>query len=229
MPEFLPAAGTALWLGILTSISPCPLASNIAAVSFIGRRLTSPRHALLAGTFYTLGRMASYLALGALIVTSLLSATEASLFLQRHMNRVLGPVLILAGMFLLGLLGTGAGSGDGLAASLGRRVEHRGLWGTFALGAVFALSFCPVSAVLFFGSLIPLAVSHRSGLGLPALYGLGTGLPVFAFALVIAFAGRSLGVFFRRLTRFELWARRSTGVIFIVVGIYYTVTHIFRG
>ena len=119
MIESFAAAGTALWLGILTSISPCPLASNIAAVSFIGRRLGSPRHALLAGTLYTLGRMTSYLVLGALIVTSLLSVTEASLFLQRHLNRLLGPLLILAGMFLLGLLSFGPSGGGGTAESLG--------------------------------------------------------------------------------------------------------------
>ena len=226
MSESLVAVGTAVWLGILTSISPCPLASNIAAVSFIGRRLADPRRALAAGTLYTLGRMTSYLALGAVIVMSLLSVTDLSLFLQRYMNRALGPILILAGMFLLELLSFGS-SGGGVTESLGRRAEKHGLWGAFALGAIFALSFCPVSAALFFGSLIPLALRHQSGIALPALYGLGTGLPVFVFAVVLAFGARSLGLFFRRLTQFELWARRVTGVVFIVVGVYYTGTYIF--
>ncbi len=226
MSESLAAVGTAVWLGILTSISPCPLASNIAAVSFIGRRLASPRRTMLAGVLYTLGRMASYLAVGAIVVTSLLSATEVSLLLQRYMNRVLGPLLILVGMFLLELLSFGSAGGS-VTESLGRRAERHGPWGAFALGAVFALSFCPISAALFFGGLIPLAVARSSGVLLPAVYGFGTGLPVFAFAVVLVFGVRSLGTFFHRLTQFELWARRVTGVLIILVGIYITGTYIF--
>jgi cytochrome c-type biogenesis protein len=226
MSESFLAAWTAVWLGVLTSISPCPLASNIAAVSFIGRRLAEPRRALAAGLLYTLGRMTTYLVLGAVIVLSLLSVTDLSLFLQRYMNRALGPILILVGMFLLELLSFGTGRG-GVNEALGRRAERHGFWGAFALGVIFALSFCPISAALFFGSLIPLALRHQSGIGLPALYGLGTGLPVFAFAVVLALGARSLGVLFRRLTQFELWARRITGTVFILVGIYYTGTTIF--
>jgi threonine/homoserine/homoserine lactone efflux protein len=95
------------------------------------------------------------------------------------------------------------------------------------LGVVFALSFCPLSAALFFGSLIPLAIRNGSRVLLPSLYGVGTALPVFAFALVIALGARSLATVFRRLTQVERVARWATGAVFVGVGIYLSVVHIF--
>ncbi len=155
MEGFLTAAASALWLGILTSISPCPLATNIAAISFIGRRVSNPRRVFFTGLLYALGRIAAYVVLGIIIVASLLSSSEISLFLQKYLNRVLGPILILVGMVLLELIPLrlpGGGFGDGFQ----RRAERFGMWGAAVLGFVFALSFCPLSAALFFGSLIPL-------------------------------------------------------------------------
>ena len=151
--ELLAGMGSALWFGILTSISPCPLATNIAAISFIGKRLESRRAVVWTGLLYTLGRSLVYVALGALLVASVLSAADASQFLQRYMNRLLGPILILVGMLLLELIRLPLPN-TGASEKLGRRVEPWGVWGGFALGVVFALSFCPVSAVLFFGSLL---------------------------------------------------------------------------
>ncbi len=222
----LSGAALAAWLGILTSISPCPLATNIAAISFIGSD-AAPRRAALCGLAYTAGRMAAYLALGVLLVAGLLSSTWLSQFLQRYLNRILGPVLILAGMVLLDLLGWrsfGSEVGEGLR----RRAGKGGAAAACLLGAVFALSFCPVSAALFFGSLIPLALKFRSPVAFPLLYGAGTGIPVLLFAGLIAFASRSVGAVFERLTRAERWGRRVTGVVFIAVGIYYVFIHIFE-
>ena len=226
MGEWLFGAASALWLGILTSISPCPLAMNISAVSFVGKRVGRPRQVLLAGFLYTLGRSLTYVVLGILLVGSILSAPQISHVLQKYMNKIIGPILILAGMFLLEMLQLNF-SGPGISEMVQRRVETWGIGGAGLLGIFFALSFCPVSAALFFGSLIPLATLRGSGVLLPSLYGVGTGLPVFAFALLIALGTRSVGKIFDKLAQIERWARRVTGSIFIVVGIYYSLTHIF--
>ena len=217
----------ALWFGILTSISPCPLATNIAAVSFIGRGLVRPRAAVLTGLLYTLGRTFVYVVLGMLLVSSLLSAPVVSDLLQRYMNKLLGPILILVGMLLLGLIQFST-RGTQLSERMGERVAGWGVWGGLVLGAVFALSFCPTSAALFFGSLLPLAVKYESRLLLPMLYGVGTALPVLAFAFLIVVSTRAVGQAFHRITQFERWARRITGVLFVGIGIYFSLVYVFR-
>ncbi len=227
MNEFFLGIVSAVWLGILTSISPCPLATNIAAISFIGRRVENPRHVLLSGLLYTSGRALTYLLLGVFLVTSLLSAPYISHALQKYMNKALGPVLILVGMFLLDLLRFNF-SLPGMSDTMRGRVEKMGLAGPALLGILFALSFCPVSAALFFGSLIPLALKSGSGIVLPSLYGIGTALPVVLFAVLIALGFRAVGSVFNRITQFEFWARRVTGAVFIAVGIYLSLVYIFR-
>jgi cytochrome c biogenesis protein CcdA len=216
------AVVSALWLGILTSISPCPLATNIAAVSYVGRHVGSPRQVLLAGGLYTAGRMLAYLVLGAAAVWSLLSMVTVAGFLQGTFHRALGPLLILVGLLLLGLLRLKVPS-IGVSEGLQDRVDRAGIWGAGLLGIVFALAFCPVSAGLFFGSLVPVAVTHSSPLLLPALYGVGTALPVAVFSLLLAAGVGWLGKALDRVQVFELWARRATGVVFIGVGIYETL------
>jgi len=221
------AAVSALWFGILTSVSPCPLATNITAISFVGRRTGSTRGVLLSGLLYTIGRALVYTAIGVLLVMSLLSAPTVSLTLQTWMNKLLGPILILAGMVMLGLLRISF-RGRGMSQRLQQRVERWGLLGALGLGALFALSFCPVSATLFFGSLLPLAVKHGSGVLLPFIYGIGTAIPVVIFAIVLAFGARWLGKLFERVTQVERWMRTATGVVFIGVGIYMSLVHVYR-
>lgn len=220
------ALGSALWLGILTSISPCPLATNIAAISFISRKVGQTRHVALSGLLYVLGRTVAYVALAALLLAGILAGGEIARFLQRYMNLVLGPVVILVGMVLLGLIGSGmsmnlAGSGVQERAAKGK------FWWAGLLGFLFALSFCPVSAGLFFGALIPLSVTNNSRLVLPGIYGLGTALPVVVFAFLIAFASQHVGKAFSKLTQIERWVRVTTGVIFIVAGVHVSLTHVY--
>jgi cytochrome c biogenesis protein CcdA len=224
---WLLAAASSLWFGILTSISPCPLATNITAISFVSRRVGSPKKVLLAGVLYTLGRSLTYLALGALLVGSLLSAPRVSLVLQRTMNKALGPILILVGILLLDVIPLRLPTA-GLGQRAAERIAKWGPLGAFLLGILFALAFCPVSAALFFGSLLPLAIEHQSRVLFPALYGVGTGLPVLGFAIVIALGARSLGKAFGKLTQIEPWLRRVTGAVFIGVGIYLTLLHLVR-
>jgi len=227
MDSFLPAVASAFWLGILTSISPCPLATNIAAISFIGRRVGRPYRVFISGLIYTGGRTVTYLVLGIILVASLLSVSELSLLLQKYMNKLLGPILIVVGMFLLELLSFGA-SGPGISEKFRKKAENFGMWGAGLLGIVFALSFCPLSATLFFGSLIPLSLKHNSAFIMPLMYGIGTALPVVVFAVLIASGAKSLGKAFNALALVEKWGRRITGFVFILVGIYYCLEYIFR-
>ena len=225
MDGYLLALGSAAWLGILTSISPCPLATNIAAISYIGKRLDNPKAVLLSGLMYTVGRMVTYTALGALVVGSVLSIPEVAMFLQKHMNKALGPVLIVAGVLLLDMVRLRA-YGGGVSDKLALRVQKWGIWGSLALGVLFALSFCPISAALFFGSLIPIAIDYQSSLVMPMVYGIGTALPVVAFAILIAMGARFLGNIFNKVSVFEKWARRVTAVAFILVGGYYVLVYL---
>jgi cytochrome c-type biogenesis protein len=218
---------SAVWLGILTSISPCPLATNIAAISFISRQFNDRGRVLLAGLLYMLGRVVAYTAIGILLVESLLTVSKTAFVLQKYINSFLGPILILAGLFLLEIIRPVL-RGSGIAASVQKRVESYGVWGAGLLGILFALSFCPISAALFFGSLIPLAIKYNSGLLLPSLYGVGTGLPVILFAFLLALGTKYVAQAFSKLAAFEKWARRITGLIFILVGLYYTLIYIFR-
>ncbi|MDD5220427.1 MAG: aromatic aminobenezylarsenical efflux permease ArsG family transporter [Candidatus Bipolaricaulis sp.] len=226
MSGWLWAALTASWLGILTSLSPCPLATNITAISFVGRRTGSPRGVLLAGLLYALGRAAVYVSIGALLVSSLLSAASVSLTLQVWMNRILGPLLILVGMVMLDLLRLTT-RGRGFGSRFQERVERLGILGALALGIVFALSFCPVSAALFFGSLVPLAIQHRSGVLLPFLFGMGTALPVIVVSAILASGARFLGSLFSKVVEVERWMRWATGAVFVGVGIYLSLVHIY--
>lgn len=220
------AIGSAIWFGILTAISPCPLATNIAAVSFIARRVDNPKAAVATGILYAIGRSLVYVSLAALLVTSVLAAPAASHWLQKYMNKILGPVLILVGMILLELIRVGS-IGSGLGERVGKHVEG---WGTLAglpLGIVFALSFCPSSAALFFGSLLPLSVKYESSWLLPLMYGASTALPVIVFAVLIAVGAKAVGNTFDKVGVFERWARRITGIVFIIVGLFFSLRFVF--
>lgn len=226
MEAIVPGAIWAVWLGILTSISPCPLATNIAAISYIGNN-GSPRRIAACGLAYTAGRMVAYLALGTLLVAGLLSSSLLSNFLQRRMNGILGPILILTGMVLLELL-SWKPRGGVIGESVRRKADRGGMTGAGLLGAIFALSFCPVSAAIFFGSLIPLALKYRSSFAFPLFFGAGTALPVLLFAGLVAFGARVVGQVYERLRQVERWGRRITGMVFVLVGIYYSLVYIFE-
>jgi cytochrome c-type biogenesis protein len=210
---------SAFWLGILTSISPCPLATNIAAVSFIARSLGSSKKVLWSGLLYAAGRMLAYLIIAVLAVASLLSLPEVSFFLESNMHKIIGPLLIIVGIILLDVIPISFS-----ASLVGNSVQERagkwGMWGSGLLGIIFALTFCPLSAALFFGSLIPLAIDGKSAILMPSVYGLATALPVVAFALVMVFSVKSIGKLFDRLTVIEKWVRKLTAVVFICAGVY---------
>ena len=217
---------SAFWLGILTAISPCPLATNVVAISFLAKKIVHPKTVFLSGLFYTLGRMFSYAGLGFIIISSFLSVPAAANFLQKYMNKAFGPILILTGLFLLEIIKfkTPAFS---LSEKHQNKLAGSGVAGAFILGLIFALVFCPVSAALFFGSLIPLALKSELGVTLPFIYGIATGLPVLLFAFVIALGITSLSRWINRLSRLEYYMRKITAIIFIIVGIYYILVYFY--
>jgi len=227
MMEMIMGAGAAFWLGILTSISPCPLATNIAAISFLSKKVVHPRLVFLSGLAYTIGRMVSYAVLGFLIINSLLSVPAVANFLQRYLNKAFGPILIITGLFLLDVIRFSL-PGLSLSQKYQKELAESGISGAFVLGAFFALVFCPVSAALFFGSLIPLALENRSGLILPFIYGIGTGVPVLGFAIAIALGVKSLSRWFVQIKLVESYMRKITGCIFIVVGVYYLFVYLIK-
>lgn len=217
---------TAFWLGMLTSISPCPLASNIAAVSFLSKKITNPKSVLFSGIAYSLGRMLTYAVLGFFIVYSLISIPSIANFLQKYMGKFLGPILIISGLYLLDVFKFSLPDYS-ISEKKQNSLADSGIKGSFALGFIFALSFCPISAGLFFGSLIPLALNNRLGIIFPFVYGIGTGLPVLIFSVGIALGMKSLSRWFNRIKKIEIYMRKLTGIVFILVGLYYAKIYLF--
>ncbi|MBU2043696.1 MAG: sulfite exporter TauE/SafE family protein [Candidatus Omnitrophica bacterium] len=219
---------SALWLGILTSLSPCPLATNIAAISFLSKKVNHPKLVLQSSIAYTIGRMLTYAALGIAIITSLASVPATANFLQKYMNKVLGPVLLIVGLLLLDLIKMNI---PRFSISQDKKtvLAESGVKGSFFLGAILALSFCPIAAALFFGSLIPLALKSPYGITLPFFYGLGTGVPVVVFALGIAMGVTSFSKWVCKATMLELYTRKITGIVFILIGAYFIWYYIVAG
>lgn len=222
MSAFVLAVISAFWLGILTSISPCPLAANIAAVSYISKKLEK-KSLILSSLLYTLGRMTAYFLISMIIVSALVSIPALSNFLQSFMPKIIGLILIVTGMFLLELISIDIPGLKGMENS-----QKFGFFAEFMLGLVLALSFCPVSAALFFGSLIPLAVSTQSRIILPLFYGIGTALPVVIFAVLLTISTEKMSQWFYKVTKVEKWVRRIFGIVLIVIGLFYTLRYIFK-
>jgi len=211
---------TAFVLGLMTAISPCPLATNVSAVGFISRDIENKKRVFKSGVIYTLGRAFSYTLL-ALILYFGANKMNISLLFQGWGEKLLGPVLVLIGLFMLGAIKLNIPGLSNINDKLGEKAKNS-YWGSFLLGAVFALAFCPYSGVLYFGMLIPITVTSASGLYLPAVFAFATGIPVLLFAWMLAYAMHNVSKTFNRIRAFELWFRRIVSVLFIGVGLYYS-------
>jgi cytochrome c biogenesis protein CcdA len=209
---------SAFILGLMTAISPCPLATNITAIGYIGRDLENRRAVFVNGLLYTLGRVISYTALGIIIYFGA-STFDISRLFQGWGERVLGPMLIVIGILMLDVIPFRFPLLDRLTAAAGER-SGSGAWGSLLLGMIFALAFCPYSGVLYFVMLIPMTVASADGLYLPAVFAVATGLPVIIAAWLIAFTVRGVGTFYNRIKTFERWFRRIVAVLFILAGLY---------
>ncbi len=213
---------SAFILGLMTAISPCPLATNITAIGFISKDIENRRKVFYNGLIYTLGRAITYTVIG-LIFFFTAGEIHMSGFLQKWGEKLLGPLLIVIGLFMLGAFNFIKIPG---LISITEKMESRankGFWGVLLLGIVFALAFCPYSGVLYFGMLIPMTISSASGLYLPIIFALATGIPVIAFAWFLAFSVGSISGIYNKTKVFEKWFRRVVALLFIAVGIYYVV------
>lgn len=213
---------TALLLGLMTAISPCPMATNITAIGFIGKDIENRNRVFYNGLVYTLGRAITYTLLALIIFLGADQFTMSGTF-QKYGEKIIGPLLVLIGLFMLGVLKIKfPGIGN-----LTQRFEEKGrknYWDVLLLGILFALAFCPYSGVLYFGMLIPMTISSASGLYLPVIFAIATGIPVIVFAWFIAYTVSSVGGLYNRVKTFEVWFRRVVAVVFIAVGIYYIFT-----
>ena len=216
---------TAFILGLMTAISPCPLATNITAIGFISKDIVSRRKVFINGLVYTLGRAISYTTIGLLFFFGA-NQFEFAGFFQEWGEKLLGPLLIIIGLFMLDVLKLKI-PGIGTLTEKMENKTNRGFGRVLLLGIVFALAFCPYSGVLYFGMLMPMTISSASGLYLPIFFAIATGIPVIIFAWLIAFSIGSIGSVYNKLKTFELWFRRIVAFLFIVVGLYYIITIFF--
>ena len=217
---------SALLLGLMTAISPCPLATNITATAFISKNIASKKKVLLSGLLYSLGRAFSYTAIG-LILYFGASKFHIARFFNQNGEKYLGPLLIILGLIMLNIIKLNFLGKSNFSNKLSEKFKTKGLLGSFLIGIVFALAFCPYSGALFFGMLIPLTISSVDGLYLPIIFAFGTGIPVILFTYLLAFAATSVGIFYSRITKIEKVMRYVAGIVFIVTGLYYLTIFIF--
>lgn len=213
---------TALVLGLMTAISPCPLATNITAIGYIGKDIENRNRVFYNGLVYTLGRAVSYTLLAVIIFFGADQFAVSGIF-QRYGEKIIGPVLIIIGLFMLDFLKIKFPGMD----KISQHYEKKGVKSyrdVLLLGILFAMAFCPYSGVLYFGMLMPITISSASGLYLPVVFAVATGIPVILFAWLIAYAVSGVGTLYNRIKTFEIWFRRVISVLFIGVGIYYVVT-----
>lgn len=207
-------------LGLLTAIAPCPLATNITATAFIAKTINNKRKVVLSGLLYTLGRMFSYTIIGALIYFGASKFQVAKLF-QGNGEKYIGYILIIIGLIMLDVIKLNFIKGFNFTEKLSETFKTKGLLGSFLLGALFAMAFCPYSGALFFAMLIPMTLASSEGLLLPIFFSIGTGLPVIFFAFVIAFSMEKLGNYFKTITKIEKIMRIIAALTFIITGLYY--------
>lgn len=210
---------SALMLGLMTAISPCPLATNITAIGFISKDLENRNMVFLNGLFYTLGRAITYTSI-ALVLYLGADQFKFSGFIQQYGEKILGPLLIIIGFFMLDFIKINFPGMGGISS----KMEKKTRWGYFdaiLLGMLFALAFCPYSGVLYFGMLVPMTISSASGLYLPLIFAIATGIPVIIVSWLLAYTLSGIGGFYNKVKSFEKWFRRVIAVLFILVGIYY--------
>ena len=211
---------SALILGLMTAISPCPLATNITATAFISKNISNKKVVFLSGVVYSLGRAFSYTVIG-LILYFGASKFHIGRFFQQNGEKYLGPLLVIIGLIMLNIIRLNFLNNTNFSERLSEKFKDKGIIGSFFIGVIFALAFCPYSGALFFGMLIPMSISSVDGLFLPIVFAFGTGLPVILFTYLLAFAAGSVGMFYIKITKVEKVMRFVAGIVFVLTGIYY--------
>ena len=211
----------AFFIGLMTALSPCPMATNITAIAYASKKIDNSRHTLIVAFLYILGRMLTYVTIAAMIVGFGLNTQAIALFLQKYGEMMLGPLLLIVGIIMLDMIKLPQLNGSGRLNQIKEKIAGMGFLGAFLLGAIFALAFCPFSAVLFFGMLIPLALKAGDAIFVPSVFAFATGLPVIIFSFVLVKSVSKLGQIMDKVQIFEKWMRRIVAVIFILTGLYY--------
>ena len=207
-------------LGLLTAIAPCPLATNITATAFIAKTINAKKKVIFSGILYTLGRLVSYTTLAAIVYFGA-SKFHLAKFFQGNGEKYIGFLMIFIGLLMLNVIKLNIFKGVSVSEKLTEKFKTKGLLGSFVLGVLFALAFCPYSGALYFGVLLPMTIASPETLLLPISFSIGTGVPVIFFAFIIAFSLEKLGIYFNAITKFEKWMRIFAGLIFILTGLYY--------
>jgi cytochrome c biogenesis protein CcdA len=211
---------SAFLLGLMTAVSPCPLATNITAIAYISNDISSKRKVMLKGVIYTLGRAISYTVLGIIIYFGA-SSFNVSIFFQKYGEKALGPLLVVIGLVMLGAIRIRFLSMDRLTSRMEEKIPAGSMLGALLMGMLFALAFCPYSGMLYFGMLIPMTIASPSGLYLPVVFAIATALPVLIIAWIIAYTLSGIGSFYDKVMLFEKWFRKIVAIIFILVGLYF--------
>jgi cytochrome c-type biogenesis protein len=214
----------AFFIGLMVAISPCPLATNLTAIAYISRKLETGKKIILAGLAYTFGRMTAYVLIAALIVYFALSVMDISMFLQSNADLLLGPILLISGLVMLEWVKfDGLKFGGSKYEEFKKKLAEKGNLGAFCLGFLFALAFCPFSAVLYFGMMIPLALNAKDAIFIPASFSMATGLPVIIAAIALSYSAKFVGKYLGKVQMVEEGIRRFVGMLFILTGIYYLI------
>ena len=213
---------TAFLLGLMTAISPCPLATNITATAYLRKAITLKKRVLYNGLFYTLGRMFTYTVLGMLFFFGASQFKIAGL-LQGLGGIWLGVALLLIGIFMLDIIQLNMPGVGKLTDKFGNKKGKKTYWDAFLLGLLFALAFCPYSGMLYFGGLIPMTIASASGLLLPPIFAIATGLPVIIIAWLLAYSVSNIGKFYNRMNSFQKWFKRVVAALFMIIGAYYII------
>ncbi|MCK9160257.1 MAG: aromatic aminobenezylarsenical efflux permease ArsG family transporter [Bacteroidaceae bacterium] len=216
---------TAFLLGILTAVSPCPLATNITSIGYISKHIENRSKIFWSGVLYALGRVTSYTILGAIII-SILREGSSMFAIQKVISNYgemfIAPALILIGLFML--------FGDKLNlprfgfTQTQKAGKLKGLWGSFCIGMLFAMAFCPTSGMFYFGMLMPMSAAQTGGYFLPVVFAIATSLPVIIVGWILAYSVSKIGKFYNHVQVFQKWFSRLIAFLFIVVGIYYAIT-----
>lgn len=211
----------AFFIGLMTAISPCPLATNITAIAYISKKIDNGKHTLITGFVYTLGRMFTYVLLASLIVYIGVNVQSISLSLQKYGERLIGILLVFIGLVMLNIIKLPSLKPGDKINKIKEKLSEKGYLGSFLLGVIFALAFCPLSAVLFFGMLIPLALKYSDGILIPSIFAFATGLPVILLSFVLVFGVSKLSSIMKKIDLVEKYTRYIVSLIFIIVGAYY--------
>ena len=217
----------AFFIGLMTAFSPCPLATNITAIAYASKKIGHKKETIKVGVYYTLGRAITYVLIASLIIFIGVNTQSISLFLESYGDKVLGPLLLVIGLVMLELIKFKSFTGGKRLNKLKEQLANKGHLGSFFLGVIFALAFCPFSAVLYFGMLIPLALSVGDAIIIPSVFALATGLPVIMLSFILNQSVAKLGRIMKRIEVFDKWTRRVVGLTFIIVGLFYTISYTF--